>query len=461
MKRILIYTVCFLGVFSSSCTLEEVEVPSGDMVSVNLSTRSLDPSIPVRILVVNSADGSVALNRYPATADSDSKEYKIKLPAGKYHFYLMGNEPARLTNTLNNITRQSQLSELNIQAEELPPAESPANPSTTLSNIPILGMATGTVRLAAGKPGKGEVSTDNGSTWSATLNLSMKRLAVKVLFGIRKNTSNPNDKVTIRKIEIINTPAYSSVLERAYSGADYHTLCPWDNPSGYEFSQNSDSAIPFISDQILPEYVMANPDHMEEAAAIKVYAQYNQTDVVYHIPVRGLERADYSLSRNNYYIIIATISKTPYFPEIRYQVAEWTEATDNPGFIDETAIQFESHWAAGTSVDPAERKVYVRENEYVEYYFTLNYPLAATWAATITNPIDFMFDYSAGAVSSGKAMQGVEYKIRIKPRKGTSQNDVKTEFFITVNNGLGNVELNLPATGVGTGNRYTIIQIPN
>lgn len=463
MKRILLYTASvFLLFAAASCNrAEREEVGPSDIVDLGVSTRALSPSVMVRIMVASATDGLVVLNRYPVAPDQTTDEYGIKLPSGKYNFFIIGNEPGRLTPVLNGITRQSQLFGLEIRAGELPAVESPIGGSDTDTNIPIFGTVAATVRPSAEGNGKGEVSVDNGATWSGTLDMTLQRLATKIFFSMRKNTNDPNDKVTVRKIELVNVPAYGHLLAEAYGGTDYGTFSAWSNPSGYEFSQNSATAISFFSDLILPEYIMADPADMNMAAAIKVTAEYNYKEIQYHIPLRGLDAADYSLRRNNHYMIIATIRKAYYLPEISYQVGDWFDAVDDPNFIEEKSIQYESHWAAGTSVNTAQRTAFVEGNGCLEYSFTLNHPLSATWAATITNPIDFMFDYSDGAVSSGKAMQGVEYKIRIKPRRETSLNNIKTEFFITVNTGLENVELNLPAAGTGSGNRYTIIQIPN
>jgi len=177
--------------------------------------------------------------------------------------------------------------------------------------------------------------------------------------------------------------------------------------------------------------------------------------------VRGdLKVEDYSLQRNKHYLVMATIrseGEIVYMPDVRYRVLDWEDATG--GFDIGKSITFDSRWAPGTPYSGNNVAVY--NHGILEYKFTLTRPAGAVWSAVLTNPFDFEFDYSGDAVSNGVTAEAVERTIRIRPRRETSQNGIRTEFYITVKNGTQFVELDLPNDLVGGGNRYVITQIPN
>ena len=72
----------------------------------------------------------------------------------------------------------------------------------------------------------------------------------------------------------------------------------------------------------------------------------------------------------------------------------------------------------------------------------------------MSNPYDFEFSTSGGAVSAGELR--TDYTISIKPRYAQGSEERKTEFYITV----GGVEIPLLQSSVliGTGNRIVIKQ---
>lgn len=466
MKRILIYIMCIQLLWLPSCSTEEVIHDISNMaVDMNISTRSLDPAVKLRIIVAEKRNNKIIINTYPASADPSDGEYKIRLQTGEYYFYLLANEPERLTPFLSQITNRSQLSGLDIRANELPEEELPLGNSLSATNIPSLGMRAAVVRAKSGSENIGEISSDNGNSWSNTLEVGLERLAIKLSFYLRKLTPNANDNLIIRNVSLINIPGYGHILNESYRGTNFQTLSPCEEMSGFLFSSNSNNYQGFFDGLILPEYIMSDPTNGDMAITVKIEATYNGKNVLYHVPIRkSLQEANYSLKRNLHYIIPTTITtqgEVIYIPEVSYQVANWDDAIDDPSFIEAHTIRFTANWAGGTNIDIPAREVHVGNGKYVEYHFTLAQPSTASWTAVLTNPIDFMFDDSNGAVSHGRTKEGETYIIRIKPRRETSLNDIKTEFFITVNNGVGNVELNLPESHVGTGNRYTIIQIPN
>lgn len=460
MKQIIVYTL-FLLLSLSSCTDygEEPAVSHGEEVYINISARPLDPSMTqVRIIVTDVSSGQVLINNYPAQPEP-SGDYKLSVYTGRLNFYVILNEPPELTFQLSNIQHNSALSALVLDRGFLPATES-VN-STTQTNLPAMGRTEALVRVSSGTAKYGEASMDGGSTWTNTLPISLERLAAKITLALRKKTPNDLDKITIHTVAALRVPQYGYILPKVYDSPVSDSLLLSNTP--VQFTNNTETYTQVVYEYIVPEYISETPADKDKALCLKLKAGYNQKTVLYTIPVRGsMNIEDYSLKRNTHYILKATLAtegEMLYLPEIKYQVADWTDAVIDSEFLEESAITFSRRWEAGTHLNGT--TINVENNEYAEFYFTLSHPKGASWAATLTNTIDFMFEETDGAVSAGVAREGHEYKIRIKPRRDTQQNGIKTEFYITVNNGTGNVELNLPGESVGTKSRYTLVQIPN
>lgn len=462
MQRI-IY-ILFTLVFLSSCTndMEYTGSMSGEEVYMNLSTRTLDPSMTeVRIIVTDDLSGQVLINEYPAQPVESSGEYKLSIRTGQLNFYMILNEPAALTPKLSAVKHNSAISALILNTADLPDDE-PIDDSITQTNLPAMGWTKAMIRATSGTPAHGEASVDGGSTWSNTLHMSLERIAAKITLALRKKSSTDSDVITINKVSLTHVPQYEYLLPKAYESAEFNSPVLY-NASALHFLSNTEYYTKVFADFVIPEYLPANPADEEMALCLKIEARYNHKNVIYYLPVRkdlGIE--EYSIQRNQHYLIKATMAtegETVYIPEVKYQVADWWDNIIESEFLEESAITFSRSWGADT--DLTNTNVRIENHGAADFYFTLSRPLNSSWTATLTNPIDFMFDLTDGAVSGGTAREGYEYKIRIKPRRETQLNGVKTEFFITVNNGAGNVELNLPSESVGTKSRYTIIQTPN
>lgn len=447
----------------ASCVHEDftppANQPAGDEVLMNVSSRGLDPSMTrVRIIVAHALTGEILTNQYPIQPQADGG-YRLTVPAGQLDFYMLLNEPDGLTPELNDISRQADLKKLKLDAALLPATDDTNDTKET--NLPAFAWTKAIVRASSGTIKYGEASIDGGITWSNNLSISLERLATKVSLALRNNIPGNNQPMTINKVSVMHVPDYEFLLPQTYASTHFDSQIIHDNP--LNISNNTSHYYKVFTDFIMPEYIFSNPSDKDMAVCLEIEAEYNNKTVKYYIPVRGnLDVEDYTLKRNNHYLIKATITsvgETIYIPEVKYQVAEWSDVNIESEFFEESAITFSQHWGADTNINGTD--IHVNNNDYVEFFFTLSHPKGATWAATLTNSIDFMFDTTDGAVSNGTTREGKEYKIRIKPRRETELNGVKTEFYITVNNGVGNVELNLPNQSGETKSRYTIIQTPN
>ncbi|NDV66883.1 hypothetical protein [Bacteroides sp. 224] len=460
MKQTIIYTLFSLLLFSSCGNeSEEQAVMPLEEVYMNISTRILDPSMTkVRIIVADELSGQILLNEYPVQPEESTGEYKLSVRTGQLNFYVILNEPITLTSQLSGIKHHSAISVLKLNGVDLP-SEEPIDDSSEQTNLPAMGMVKALVRASGSIPGAGEASIDGGVSWSNTLNIDLQRLAAKVTLALRKKTLK-QDMIIVNKVSLTHIPYYEYLLPKAYAALQFESPLVY-NTAALSFTEDTEYYTKVFTDYIIPEYIPTDPANKEMALCVKVEAKYNQRNVVYYIPVRAdLDVEDYSIKRNNHYLLkatLTTVGETTFVPEISYQVANWSDVIMESEFLEETAITFSRRWGNTAITDT---DIHIGNNEYLEFYFTLSRPKGSTWAATLTNGIDFMFDETDGAVSSGIAREGYEYKIRIKPRRETQLNGIKTDFYITVNNGMGNVELNLPNQSVGTKSRYTIIQIP-
>ncbi|NDV81649.1 hypothetical protein [Bacteroides sp. 51] len=463
MKQRIIYILLALTLLSSCGNeMEDREIMPDEEVYMNLSTRVLDPSMTqVRIIVTDDLSGQVLINQYPALPAESSGEYRLSIRTGQLNFYMILNEPAALTPKLSGIKHHSAISRLMLNTVDLPSGE-PVDDSPSLTNLPAIGWTKAIVRATSETPGYGEASIDGGTTWHKNIHISLERMAAKVTLALRKKTSASSDAITVNKVSLTHVPHYEYLLPNVYESDQFESSLLYSTPS-LQFTANTDYYTKVFTDHVIPEYIPVNPADGDMALCLKIEAVYNQKNVVYYLPVRkdlGVE--EYSIRRNKHYLIKATLAtegETVYIPEVKYQVADWSDHIIESEFLEESAITFSRHW--DPNVDIVGTDIHVANNEYVDFYFTLSRPKGSSWTATLTNPIDFMFDHTDGALSTGTAREGYEYKIRIKPRRETQLNGVKTEFYITVNNGVGHVELNLPGESIGAKNRYTIKQTPN
>ncbi|GEM_PF-3370204 len=460
VKHIIFLLLFFLG----GCTEEEdLDKNLTEPVSLQIKMNALDSNIKVRIIIANAKSGEIISNDYPLDL---SDVYIKQVPTGLLNIYILGNEFSRLESVLSNIRNDNQLLPLTVLYDELPDTEIPTPPELNASNLPLMKKIPVQVRVKDSDPEQGEVSMDNGVSWSETLDATVERLAVKVSLAIRKITPDERDEVTIEKVQLLNSPLYSYWIPQTYTETDFYSpKYIYNDESGITFTDNADESdndnyTTVFEQHIIPEYKPADPYLESTATTLKIFARYNGEEKTYSVLLRNKPNStDFSLERNTSHTMKVTIVNGGDIvtrPEILYEVSEWDEAY-NP-FEDGKSVVFTREWKEGLNING--KDIYVSENDELEFRFKLTSPRGATWSATLTNSVNFTFDYSGEAVSSGIASGNLERIIRIIPRRGVRRNNVKTEFYITINYGNENVELDLVNGNVGSGNRYIINQIP-
>lgn len=449
-----------------ACTKEKAPGrPNTEEATIQIQIRALEPDVHVRVLFTDPVTSEVLLNESIAGI---SDTYRAKVKTGRLNLYILANEPDRLTPTLDNLRFETHLEPLTVLYDEIPAAEDPPE-SPSSSNLPLMKMVPIKVKVENGDPETGMVSPAEEENWSKTLAIELDRLPVRLSLEMRKNTEDPDATIVVQKVRLINVPSYSYWVAQKYTDPTfYQPPYPYDEPAGIPFIQNitdpdpqADNYTNIFSDFLIPEYLPLDDTDPSLAVTLDVHMLFNGVERVYHIALPTTPGAStYSLERNRSHTLKVTMKSSGGIltdPEIVYEVGDWEDAG---GEIENgKTITFSRSWTGSPSISGND--VLVGGDQVLEFKFSLLHPLGATWQATLTNAVDFEFDYSGGAVSSGIGGTTTERTVRIKPRKPTHLHGLNTEFYITVNFGEGNVELDLPMETVGPGNRYRIIQMPD
>ncbi|MDR2912822.1 MAG: hypothetical protein LBV38_05975 [Alistipes sp.] len=409
----------------------------------------------VRILAAD-ALGNVVFNDYK---DDDSGgldftdgglgadkvgNFSVNVLPGVYTFYAVVNETSGLATVLDGVVSESQLGDIHI--------------STALSEADMIcfGKVSG-VRVRAvngsGDAVVGQVSVD-GVNWGSSLNVEVTRIAAKLTVLARKAAGGD---VTITGGKLDKVPSEHHLQAHAHD-VSLVTGIGFDIPSGgIALDPDGEDYVEIVSGHIMPEYLMASPTNENDATQLSLTAEGGKT---YNMTLLGDGRGgvasnpvNFSIERGKHYNVKVSLSDKNS-AEITYTVDEWESVTSGTVTIDNDVITTNSKWAAGTVFEGA--TVVVNNNGSVTYEFILANP-TAEWTAHISNTVDF----ELSGDTSGFTREGEAYSIVIRPRAGVEES-VYTEFFITVDDGVRDIEVDLNSDGTtGAGNRYVIRQIPS
>lgn len=401
----------------------------------------------VRVIVFDRAAGFLVFNGLVEPIVVGSDDYAIAMKAGVRDFYIIVNEPT----DMGSIKRKS----------ELDVAIIPGIAYNQVSNIPCF-LAIEDV-IVREKEDKAEVSVDGGTNYTDKLIATTEPIASKISLSIRKNTIESTDKITIKKVTIEKVATSASWIEAIYTG-EYTTVTP--AITEVELSENTNDLSSttnykaIFADVIVPENRVTELSH---GTNIVIEALYNGVETIYRIPLGEWANdtyTDYSIRRNVHYVVKATVNgigEFNYKPYIEYEIAPWDDAGVGEVEIG-GVISFNANWAEGTVID-VNGSIRVNYKSFVEFDFVLSNPKGAIWTASLSNGLDFAFDYTNGGVSSGSTKEGIVNKIRIRPLREVYTNNIKTEFFITVNNVGTSTEVDI--NGEDEGTRFTINQNSN
>lgn len=295
--------------------------------------------------------------------------------------------------------------------------------------------------------------------------VTLTRIAAKVSLQLKKGDLVDND-VQITKVSLLNNtgkttlfptpPSTASVAPQSYWDFT-KTVTPWTLTS-------TPSANAELGEIYLYENITGGDK--TNATQLEIEALYNNIQTTYLVylneNVSGMvNQGDpsssvtipndhlYSLRRGHHYAVNGTIVNMGKFTGIVHStfVLPWEKLTSEVLF--ERVFTIFPHPTTDSHTYTA-----ANPTDLVTFTFTLFNPIGATWVAQLSNPYDFEFSTSAGAVSSGGL--GTEYTISIKPRYPQGTTERNTEFYITVDG----IEIPLLQSSllIGTGNRIEIKQ---
>jgi hypothetical protein len=463
MKKLFYYLAALLPL--SGCVVDGGNDPDSVPVPVDVSTRAAIGDViegvelsSVRIIAVD-GDGNLVFNEWRTGSIDDLNldenpaiepmigDFHVSLLPDTYDFWVVVNELPAFG--LGGMTRIEQLEAIRIPRTALP------------AEVDMI--LVGVEREVA-------ISADEGQT----VLIPATRVATKLTVMVRKETDDPDDSFTITDAALTNVPGWQYLLpELSNSGA-----APADETlfadRTFSFSANSgeNDYTAIVEDRILPEYLMAEPEEEALATHLGLEADYYVDGALFptswNLPLLGGKDSDgidlpsLSLKRGTHYTVCVTIRRLAGFDYyITTSVADWEE-TGGSGVRFEEVITFGRSWLPGTEFEQGseENTVIVGLNGAARFEFILSNP-TAEWTAHLTDNVNFRFDTVEG-VTGGFTRPAGPWLIVIRP-VGEVTTRTETEFYITVNDGVRTVEvdLNTEADLTGPGERYVIAQTPN
>ncbi|WP_278833859.1 fimbrial protein [Porphyromonas cangingivalis] len=351
--------------------------------------------------------------------------FRVKCVTGEKSIFVVANEPAAVSDRLNEVKTPSDLDAIKLETDSFLPK-------------PLTMVGNGTVNI--------------DSSTGAMVSISLKRVVAKITLKIRNASTGPAS-LSLLGVELHRGMKSTPLIEGA-SPAPHNF---WNKRNDYSAPQevtaegfqvwSSDDAV------YLFENLGSVSDTTSRATSLVIHAKYNDVNTKYraYINDENSEGADhrYSIKRNYCYNLIADIKNLGESDGItlRTEVRPW-EVVGND-------LLFKRVYSI-TPHPTFEQKTFevATPGDEVEFKFKLMNPVEALWRVQLTNPIHFEALTTGGAVVSGGV--GQEYTIKIRPRQPQSDQAHTTEIFITVDD--AEIPLLKNNTAIGIGNRIVIKQ---
>jgi hypothetical protein len=422
------YSVIALALSVAGCTPPRGEAgETGTPVRIGVDTRAeIDGS--VRLIVF--AGGRLVLNRH---VDAPEGNMSLTLYPGTYDFVAIVNELPEHTGALRNVAVMADIEAVRLT-------------STQLSGLGDEASLVCVGRLDDVVIGVG----DTGRTITIPVTRAASRMSVRV------RNKSAGDSFSITAAALRGVPVYSSLLPKTYDGTLAASTGIW---SGATAIPRGDEYTEVVTGWLMPEYLPAagatlptlrlTADYTMEGGSTVTGTLFDMT-----LPDKFVRGTHYTV-----YVTVREIGGADHY--LAYTVEKWDNVTSNPGDIDigDNIYVHWADWAPGTYTEDGGRTARVRVGESVTMQFTLSQPLSGVWTAQLSNTADFYFDEVTGE-RGGVTWAEHIYRIVVRPRGDRPREEVSTELYITVFNGLRDVELELTGDGKGPGNRYVIKQIP-
>ena len=380
---------------------------------------------------------------FTAGETSFTNPFVLNVATGTKDIYVVANETTTLSSLLQTITNKTAL--FSLLADEI--SESPSLP------LVMTGNAMNVSVMTEQDPAHNEAQ------------VLLTRMAAEVSLKLKKG-DRVNEVIKITKVSLLSNagkttlfptpPSTASVAPQSYWNFT-KTLTPWELTS--TLSSNSE-----LGDIYLYENITGGAK--TNATQLEIEALYNNIETTYRVylnenvnsaPNPGDANLSettpsdhlYSLRRGYHYRVNGTIVSMGEFDGLIHStnVLPWEKL--------ESEVLYERVFAINPHPTTTNRTYTVTNTtNLITFTFTLFNPIGSTWVAQLSNPIDFEFSTSGGAVSAGGLR--TEYTISIKTRNEQGTTERNTEFYITV----GGVEIPLLQESVliGAGNRIVIKQ---
>lgn len=431
--------------FGSACTNDKITDEECEPAVINVlfdnlkieggefsSEESTVTKVRIYVFSGNRVDAMKIFNSGEETFKSP---FRLQTTTGMKTVYVIANEPAALTTSLDAVKTLNALKEITDTSKS--PLKAP---------LTMVGSASVDVKYAPDPANNSQVTVE------------LIRIASNLRLQVKKDESTKAD-IIMRAVRLLRIPEKSVLIEgEPVSGQAY-----WD----YTYTGNG--ATPVTTGGVdvwtgaTEMYIYENPgsvsDTINRATYLVIDATYNGVDTRYRAYIND-DNSDatdhkYSTKRNHQYNIIATINNIGEFDGLTLStyVTPWSLLKSE--WLFERVFAIKPHPTVDEQIYTA-----LNPDNSITFTFLLHNPVGAKWTAQLSNPFYFEFSNEGSAVSRGEV--GTEYTISIKPRLPQSAELRSTEFYIIVGvDGDGDsVEIPLikGSTLVGPGNRIVINQ---
>ena len=391
--------------------------------------------------------------------------FMLEIPAKqgeKYHFCFIANYPESWHNTLKGIQSYTELKTLLQSMRDfktlyegataangyLPMAriyesqELPAEKGSPVSPVPFIPKKVQPKALSPVSSATRFSAHETALTYANTIMMvrSSAKVTVKTVGG-----DTP-------KIELVNVPTQHSYMESAAKPSSYTTL----TMSAGNTEQSS------INSLYVPESLLGNASTTtlgwnttnDSAIGNVMYVQLTtKSGVVYRLPLftdeSGTASTDtmhdylhyargevagyttnYSVLRNNHYIISVTLNDDSRVIEVSYEVLPWVLMRSEYNFTNpKYTIEVTTPSGADFKI-----KNYLHLQEEATFKFKIHEPKGGIWVASVTNAKYFtlVYDIKEQPVISG-FVDGKEHEFKLKPLYPYNGFPQYTQVYITVN----------------------------
>lgn len=390
--------------------------------------------------------------------------FMLEIPAKqgqKYHFCFIANYPESWHNTLKGMQSYTELKTLlqsmrdfktlyqGVKAANgyLPMAriyesqELPEEKGSPVSPVPFIPKKVQPKALSPVSSATRFSPHETAPTYANTIMMvrSSAKVTVKTEGGVTP------------KIELVNVPEQHSYMESAAKPSSYTTLTMSEGNT----EQSSNHSL------YVPESLLDNAsstlgwDTTNDTAKGKVmYVQLTtKSGVVYRLPLFTDESGNvstdsmhdylhyarnevqgytpnYSVLRNNHYIISVTLNDDSRVMEISYKVLPWVLMRSEYNF---TNPKYTIEVTTPSGADFT-KKNYLHLQEEATFKFNISEPKGGTWVASVTNAKFFTLVYGTKEqpVISG-FVDGKEHEFKLKPLYPYNGFPQYTQVYITVN----------------------------